>query len=123
MIETLYERIGGSATINAAVNTFYRKILADSRLRQFFDGVDLKHLQARQSMFLSMLTGGKVVYTRQQLRTAHAGARALGMDDSHFDILVSYFREALDEVGVPPKAATETAALLEATRNEVLGRP
>lgn len=122
MIETLYERIGGSATINAAVNTFYRKILADPRLRQFFDGVDLRHLQARQSMFLSMLTGGKVVYTRKQLRTAHAGARALGMDDSHFDILVSYFREALDEVGVAPEAASEATTLLEGTRKEVLDR-
>ena len=123
MIETLYERIGGSATINAAVDAFYRKILADPRLRPFFDGADLKHLQARQSMFLSMLTGGKVAYTRKQLRTAHAGARALGMDDSHFNTLVSYFREALDEVGVASAAATETTALLEGTRKEVLDRP
>ena len=39
MIETLYKRIGGSATINAAVNTFYRKILADPRLREALDEV------------------------------------------------------------------------------------
>ncbi len=120
MLDTLYERIGGTAKINAGVEIFYRKVLADDRLRPLFDGVDMKHLQARQSMFLSMMLGGKTVYAGKKLRTAHAGARTLGMDDSHFDALLLHFREALREVDVTDSAAAEIMTLLEGTRNDVL---
>ena len=122
MLDTLYERIGGSAKINATLEIFYQKVLTDDRLRQFFKDIDLKHLQGRQSMFLSMLLGGTVVYTRARLRDAHAGARAQGMDDRHFDAVIQHFREALQEARVSPDVVNETITLLENTRTEVLDR-
>ena len=122
MLDTLYERIGGSARINATLEIFYRRVLTDDRLSQFFIDIDMKHLQGRQSMFLSMLLGGKVVYTRARLRGAHAGARSQGMDDTHFDAVIQHFREALQEARVSPGVVNETIALLENTRTEVLDR-
>ena len=38
---TLYERIGGTAAVKAAVDIFYGKVLLDDRIRHFFDGVDM----------------------------------------------------------------------------------
>lgn len=122
MIDKLYEKIGGRSVINAAVDLFYKKVLADETLRPFFDGVDMGHLHARQSMFMSMLVGGEMVYTGRDVRMAHAGARASGMNDAHFDALLKHFRQALEEIGIAAQTVSEVMALVEATRNDVLGR-
>ena len=36
----LFERIGGEAAVNAAVDVFYRKVLEDYRIKRFFDNTD-----------------------------------------------------------------------------------
>lgn len=33
---SLYERIGGAAAVDAAVDVFYRKVLNDYRINRFF---------------------------------------------------------------------------------------
>jgi len=33
---TLYERIGGEAAVNAAVDVFYGKVMGDFRINRFF---------------------------------------------------------------------------------------
>jgi hypothetical protein len=37
----LFERIGGGASIEAAVDLFYGKVAGDTDLKPFFDGVDM----------------------------------------------------------------------------------
>ena len=41
MTTTLYERIGGEAALDAAVDLFYRKVLGDPGLSDFFDSTDM----------------------------------------------------------------------------------
>ena len=36
---TLYEQLGGAPAVDAAVDVFYRKVLSDDRVSQFFDDV------------------------------------------------------------------------------------
>jgi len=38
---SLYERIGGEAAIDAAVELFYQKVLSDDRIKHFFSDVDM----------------------------------------------------------------------------------
>jgi hemoglobin len=121
-VDTLYDLIGGRQAIHDAVESFYRKVLDDPTLRGFFDQTDMPHQVALQSMFLSMLLGGRVVYTGKDLRTAHAGARAKGLTDAHFDRFVAHFCAALLEQGVKPDKLEKVMALLEGKRDEVLGR-
>ena len=98
MIDDLYELIGGKRTVWAATESFYRRVLGDESMRQFFDATDMAHLRARQSMFISMLLGGRVVYTGKEIGAAHAHAREQGLTDKHFDAFLNHFRAALDEV-------------------------
>jgi len=42
MTQSLYEKIGGEGAVNAAVDIFYRKVLADDRINRFFEGVDME---------------------------------------------------------------------------------
>jgi hemoglobin len=69
MIEDLFDLIGGRTNINAATEVFYDRVLQDDNLRPFFEGVDMAHLRSRQTMFISMLLGGRV-YTGALKRQA-----------------------------------------------------
>lgn len=122
MVDTLYEMIGGRLKIKAAVELFYQKVLSDESLRPFFDGASMDHLHARQSMFLSMLLGGRIVYTGKDIGEAHQQAREMGMNEFHFDTFLQHFRASLEEVGVQPEKLEEVMKLLEARRNIVLNR-
>jgi hemoglobin len=122
MIDDLYDLIGGKRTIWAATESFYKKVLEHQDLRHFFERSDIAGLHARQSMFLSMLLGGEVVYTGKDVGTAHARAREAGLNDAHFDMFLKLFRESLDDVGVPPERADRVMKLLENQRAKVLNR-
>ena len=122
MIDQLYDLIGRRPTIAAATESFYRRVLEDETLRHFFDSADMAHLREGQSMFISMLLGGRIVYTGKKIDAAHAGARFKGLTDKHFDRFLIHFRAALAEVGVKPDKAEKVMPLLEAQRDAVLGR-
>jgi len=122
VIDELYDLIGGRQTIWAATESFYRRVLADDLLRPFFTSTDLAQLSARQSMFISMLLGGRVVYTGKDIHAAHAHAREQGLNDGHFDKFLRHFREALNEVGVQTDKVEKVVKLLESKRNTVLNR-
>jgi len=80
----------------------------------------MAQLCARQSMFISMLLGRRVVYTGKDIHAAHAHARNQGLNDGHFDRFLCHFREALDEVGVEADKVEKVTKLLESKRNVVL---
>ena len=120
MIDDLYDLIGGRRTIWAATESFYGKVLEDDSLRHFFKRTDMAHLRSRQSMFISMLLGGRVVYTGKDIHEAHAYARNHGLKDTHFDAFLKHFRAALEEVGVKAEKAEKVIKLLESRRGAVL---
>jgi hemoglobin len=78
MIDALYDLVGGKRTIWAATDAFYRRVLADDAIRPFFENTDMPHLCARQSMSISMLLGGKLVYTGKDISAAHTHAQSRG---------------------------------------------
>ena len=120
MVDELYDIIGGKQTVQAATESFYRRVFADATLRPFFESSDLGQLLARQRMFLSMLLGGQIAYTGKDIAAAHAQARTQGLNDGHFDRFLQHFREALQEVGVAPDKAEKVTKLLESRRSAVL---
>ncbi len=117
---SLYERIGGDAAVNAAVDVFYRKVLADDRINQFFEGVDMDKQSAKQKAFLTMAFGGPSNYTGEDMRKGHAHLVAKGLDNSHFDAVMENLGATLTELGVPNELIGEAAAIAESTRADVL---
>jgi truncated hemoglobin YjbI len=120
MIDELYDLIGGKQTVWAATEAFYRRVLADDTMAPFFASTDMSQLRARQSMFISMLLGGRIVYTGKDIASAHAYARKLGLNDGHFDRFLKHFREALNEVGVQSDKVEKVTKLLEGKRSAVV---
>lgn len=122
MSQSLFEKIGGEAAVNAAVDVFYRKVLADNRINKFFEGVDMSKQAAKQKAFLTMALGGPHSYTGKDMRDGHAHLVAKGLNDSHFDAVMENLGATLKELGVPDDLIGQAAAIAESTRNDVLGR-
>lgn len=121
-MSTIYEQLGGAPAMDAAVDIFYRKVLADERIAKFFDGVDMARQAAKQKAFLTMVFGGPNAYTGKDMRAAHANLVLKGLNDSHFDAVVENLGATLADLGVPSEKIAEVAAVAESVRNDVLGR-
>lgn len=121
-MSSLYEQIGGEAAVNAAVDLFYRKVLADDRISHFFDDVDMERQAAKQKAFLTMAFGGPHSYTGQDMRNGHAHLVKRGLNDSHFDAVKEDLAATLKELGVAQDLVDQVDAIAESTRNDVLGK-
>lgn len=119
---SLYERLGGANAVNAAVDIFYRKVLADDRVNGFFDGVDMDRQIAKQKGFLTMAFGGPNSYTGKNMRDGHKHLVARGLNDSHVDAIVEILGSTLKELGVGAADIAEVAAIANSVRNDVLNR-
>ena len=119
---TLYERLGGEEAVNAAVDIFYRKVLADDRISEYFDDVDMENQAAKQKAFLTMAFGGPHSYTGKDMREGHAHLVKNGLNDSHFDAVMENLAATLQELNVPEELIAEAAAIAESTRGDVLSK-
>ena len=123
MAVTLYGKIGGKAAVNAAVDLFYKKVLADEKLAPFFEGVDMAKQSASQKIFLNMAFGGPAKYKGKSMREAHAQLVAKGLKDEHFDLVVKHLGATLQELDVPEELINEAAGIAESVRGDVLAGP
>ena len=57
--ESIYQRLGGKPAIEAALDEFYSRVLADAQLKGFFVGVDMKRLISQQRAFFTQALGGR----------------------------------------------------------------
>ncbi|MES2364873.1 MAG: group 1 truncated hemoglobin [Pseudomonadota bacterium] len=122
MNDALFNKLGGEGAVDAAVDIFYRKVLSDDRISDFFDDVDMERQAAKQKAFLTMAFGGPNQYSGLDMRRGHAHLVKKGLNDAHFDAVVENLAATLQELNVSQQYIAEVAALCETTRNDVLGK-
>ena len=116
---SLYERIGGEKAVDAAVDIFYRKVLSDDRISQFFDTVDMDAQAAKQKAFLTMVFGGPNNYSGKDMREAH---KHMDLNETHFDAVVENLAATLTELGVAESDIAEIAGIAGSVKDDVLNR-
>ncbi|MBX7198230.1 MAG: group 1 truncated hemoglobin [Rhodospirillaceae bacterium] len=119
---TLYDKLGGAAAIDQAVDIFYRKMLADDRVSGFFDDTDMDRQIAKQKAFLTMVFGGPNKYTGKDMRSGHAHLVARGLNDKHVDIVIEHLGGTLKELGAADADIAAVAAIANGARDDVLNR-
>ena len=119
---SLYEQLGGQPAVEAAVDLFYRKVLADDRISHFFDDVDMDRQIAKQKAFLTYVFGGPANYSGQDMRRGHAHLIERGLNDSHFNAVIELLGASLKELGVPDELIGKVASIAEGARADVLNR-
>ncbi|MDQ7000501.1 MAG: group 1 truncated hemoglobin [Mariprofundus sp.] len=119
---SLYEQLGGEAAVNAAVDVFYRRVLADAYVVRFFEGVDMEKQAAKQKAFLTMAFGGPHNYSGKDMREGHRHLIKMGLNDSHFEHILMHLRATLAELGVANNLIQQVIAIADSTRDDVLDR-
>src|SRR5271156_6965884 len=104
---TIYDKIGGHEAIEAVVEDFYIRVLADDQLSGFFTGTNMSRLKGQQVEFFAAALGGPEPYTGAPMKQVHRG-RGITMD--HFNLMAGHLTCSLSAAGVP-----------EATIVEILG--
>ncbi len=119
---TLYERLGGKDAVDAAVDIFYRKVLADDRINEFFENVDMDAQAAKQKSFLTMVFGGPNNYSGKDMREGHKHLVERGLNDSHVDAVIENLGNTLKELGVEDADIQEVADIANSVRDDILNR-
>ncbi|KAL6064466.1 Group 1 truncated hemoglobin [Balamuthia mandrillaris] len=120
---TLYDELGGEAAIDAAVDKFYEKVLADERVNFFFDGVDMRRQARMQKGFLIFALGGPRRYTGKGMKVVHERlVKEKGLNDLHFDAIIELLSQTLREMGVSEENIAKVGAKCEPLRGPILGR-
>jgi hemoglobin len=120
---SLYERIGGEAAVMAAVEIFYKKVLADDLTRRFFEALDMPAQIRKQVAFMSWAFGGPTEYKGRPLREAHAKLVGdKGLSDLHFAAVARHLEDTLRELGVEQALIAEALGIVGSVKNEVLNR-
>ncbi|MFN0078346.1 MAG: hypothetical protein ACKVY0_17970 [Prosthecobacter sp.] len=117
---SLYQKLGGKAAIDAAVEAFYVKVLADDRVKHFFDDVSMDKQRRKQKEFLSAAFGGPLPWTGKDMRKAHAG---LGLTEEHFNAIAENLVNTLKDLKISQELIDQVVAVALTTKDDVLGRP
>src|SRR5262249_47517950 len=120
---SLYERIGGEAAVMAAVDLFYKKVLADEVTRPFFEGLEMSAQVKKQMAFMTWAFGGPDAYKGPPLREAHKKlVQDKGLSDVHFNAVARHLEATLRELGVASDLVNEALAIVGSVKNDVLNR-
>lgn len=117
---SLHSELGGDQAIAAALDHFYRKVLADERMSHYFEGLNVEHIKSQQKDFLAMAFGGPNRYKGRDLRRAHARARERGLNEEDYEVFMGHFRDTLQELGVPEEKVEEVMTIAHTGKEDVL---
>ena len=110
---SIYARLGGQPAIDAAVDIFYVKVLADKSVNHFFEGIKIEKLKAKQKQFLAAAFGGLVPYTGRTMRKAH---QPLDLTEAHFNAIAGHLQATLKELKIDDKLIAEVMAVAASTQ-------
>jgi len=125
MMTTLFEKLGGAAAVDLAVDKFYERVLQDERIKHFFANVDMVKQRAHQKAFLTYAFGGTDKYDGRYMRQAHKElVEKQGLNSEHFDAVAENLMATLKEMGVSQDLLAEVAAIAAAPqhRKDVLNQ-
>jgi hemoglobin len=93
-----YDTLGGQGAIDAVVDAFYQRILADERINKHFDNTDMDRQRKHQAAFISQALGGPQSYSGRSMSKAHAG---LNLSKDDFGAVAGHLADTLASFNVP----------------------
>ena len=117
--KSLYHRLGGKAAVEAAVDKFYVKVLADKRINHFFEDINMTTQHRKQKAFLSAAFGSPVAWKGKDMRRAHED---MTLTEVHFNAVAENLQKTLEEMKVPQPLISEVMTIAASTKDAVLNR-
>ena len=116
-LRPVLEQFGGEAGLVALMDDFREVLLADARMRPFFEFADQAMIKRHLVEQFCVILGGDCTYTGRDMRESHA---LLGIDRADFNALVEDLQIAMTRRGVPFPAQNQLLAKLAPMHREII---
>ena len=117
MTQSVYELIGGADAVDAAVDLFYGKVLADKRINHYFVNTNMARQRNHQKRFLTQALGGPATYTGKAMRAAH---EHLHLKEVDFNAVAENLTLTLRELNVPEHLIDQTMEIVASVKPDIL---
>ncbi|WP_127556892.1 group I truncated hemoglobin [Saccharospirillum alexandrii] len=114
---TLYERLGEQDGITTIVDNLLYELGGNDTLLPFFAKTDIGRFREKLIEQLCQVSDGPCEYTGDSMAQVHAG---MGLNDSHFNALVTDLVAAMDEADVATGAQNDLLSRLVPMYDEVM---
>ena len=114
---TLYEKLGGLPAITSVVDKFYDYMLVDPITAPFFTKTDMVKQRARQTQFITLVTGGPNIYEGGDMRTAH---KNMAITNEVFDETWENLLKSLNDHKVPQNLIDELKVVFYSVIEDVV---
>jgi hemoglobin len=117
---SLYQLFGEKAGIQAIVDDFMRRTLADPRVASRFDKIVTPKLKETMFEQMCVATGGPCVYHGRDMKAAHLN---MHISNSEYDALTEDLVAALDARHIPKEAQQRFLVLRDRSRSQIVEPP
>ena len=117
MSESLYNKYGGFASVSKLVQEFYRRVLEEDSLKNFFEGVSMERLMDHQTHFLCKAMGGPDNYEGRSLAPAHVN---LGISSEDFGLVGEILQETLEDGGVEDADVAAIMGIVVSVKDQIV---
>ena len=113
--DSLYAKLGGQSSLEAIVEEFYGRVLADPELAPRFAGANAALLRKQQVLFLAQVLGGPAGYSGEPVGPVH---ERLPPDGHTYARVSKHLAATLRSLRVPKDLATDVVTLVTSIREE-----
>lgn len=115
--DTLYHDLGQQPGIRRIVGTAIDLFLADPRIRDDFDNINLDRLQDRITDELCVTAGGPCIYKGRSMAAAHRG---LMLSRAKFNAVAEDLQTAMERQGLSYRVQNRLMARLAPMQREIV---
>lgn len=115
----LLDHIGGDAALGAAVDEFYKRVIADETLQIFFEGFPMDQLKEHQHKFMRMAFTKipESIDVEKFMMKKHERLFLMGLGAEHFDSVAGHFVGTLQSLGVEQSLIDEAVDVIAPLRS------
>jgi hemoglobin len=117
LYQTLYETIGGLATLQKVHKIFYDKVYAHAWLQQFFSGHNQKAIEDRQTSFMAEKMGGPTPYPGKDIKMVH---EAMYITRELFEIRKELLEDSLKEADIDEASRVRWLRIDSAFKQQII---
>ena len=118
--DSIFAQIGGTTAVEAAVEHFYERVLADPMLKPFFKDTNLNWLKKSQVRFLTTALGGPAIYKGADMKSAHTH---LPIEERHFGRVAQHLSDTLKSLNVPTALLQQIMATAGSLAPQIINTP
>jgi hemoglobin len=118
-LRPVLDEFGGRAGLDALMDDFMTRLLADARTREFFEFADQPRVKQQLAEQFCVILGGDCVYTGRSMAESHEG---LDIRRDEFNALVEILQDSMNARGIAFSAQNKLLAQLAPMHREVVTR-